>query len=651
MSLLHRIDAGGAKRGAVVFVHGLGGRPYSTWGGDDAAKGGPLFWPSWVAGECPDLAVYTLDYEAEPLAWFGRSMRVPDRGEEVLARLSDTRGLLDLPLAFVCHSLGGLVVKQVIARAQMQEHAILDRIRQVIFLATPHAGSRIPVLASYALGALPTLTMRDLEDGAQTQHNLRQSYRGFCDETERAIETRVFREGYQTVFFTRWGWSQRKWVVTAESSEAGVANPRAAPAIVDADHMEITKPKARADSDAIYRTIYPPILALLRTLPEHPTNRIADAVPTGWAEGEQLRWFTHLHHGNGLPATPNRFIARGTELAMLDAAWASKTPRVLALIASGGTGKTALTREWIDNHLLRLPKDQQPEAIIAWSFDSQGTSEKRQGSSDDFLAAALTRLGQPVPRDASAKAAALAKLLAKRRVLLVLDGIEPLQAAGERIDRHGTFRDKGLPQLLDELKLNNAGLCLVTSRLTLADYANAPAPDVRQERLQNLTLSEAVEVLRSFGIDYPPEQMEALALEHGQQVAAADGGTEPRCHAKTVALIGAFIKNRFPDLRFAPTRAELDAAFAVPDDLFEKPLDPDDPDTQTFRMLRRFEKIYADELARHKEAKELGAHAGRAATGAAAHPRPVRPAGRMGRGDGGADSRRPSPASPTSSAT
>src|SRR5258708_36627931 len=50
------------------------------------------------------------------------------------------------PIAFICHSLGGLIVKQVLRAANEQRSNpdladFLDRTRQVVFIATPHTGS------------------------------------------------------------------------------------------------------------------------------------------------------------------------------------------------------------------------------------------------------------------------------------------------------------------------------------------------------------------------------------------------------------------------------------------------------------------------------------------------------------------------------
>src|SRR6478735_5627540 len=67
-------------------------------------------------------------------------------------------------------------------------------------------------------------------------------------------------------------------------------------------------------------------------------------------------------------------------------------------------------------------------SFFGWSFYRQGTS-RGSSSADEFLDAALTWFGDPDPRLGTAweKGERLAKLVAHRRAVLVLDGLEPLQ--------------------------------------------------------------------------------------------------------------------------------------------------------------------------------------------------------------------------------
>jgi hypothetical protein len=76
-----------------------------------------------------------------------------------------------------------------------------------------------------------------------------------------------------------------------------------------------------------------------------------------------------------------------------------------------------------------------------------------------FLDAALTWFGDPDPRIGTPweKGERLAKLVAHRRTLLVLDGLEPLQNPPG--PQEGRVREPSLQALLRELAAFNKGLC------------------------------------------------------------------------------------------------------------------------------------------------------------------------------------------------
>lgn len=111
MSRIVKVAGWPGKPGAsVVFVHGLGGDAYDTW---RRAPDDNSFWPLWLAEDIAGLAVYTLAYEAPASNWLGTAMPLQDRAVNVLEILLGTPGLTDSPVIFICHSLGGLIVKQI----------------------------------------------------------------------------------------------------------------------------------------------------------------------------------------------------------------------------------------------------------------------------------------------------------------------------------------------------------------------------------------------------------------------------------------------------------------------------------------------------------------------------------------------------------
>ena len=98
------------REGDVIFVHGLDGDPIETW--RPAGHSGPA-WPEWLGEALPDVGVWLLSYAAASTRWKGHAMALADRAPSALALL-DIEGLGERPLVFIAHSLGGLLVKQML---------------------------------------------------------------------------------------------------------------------------------------------------------------------------------------------------------------------------------------------------------------------------------------------------------------------------------------------------------------------------------------------------------------------------------------------------------------------------------------------------------------------------------------------------------
>jgi hypothetical protein len=69
---------------------------------------GPHGWRATFPG-----SAWTLTYNAPPSNWLGTGMALQDSAKNVECVLGEV-GLKGVPLVFVCHSLGGLVVKQIL---------------------------------------------------------------------------------------------------------------------------------------------------------------------------------------------------------------------------------------------------------------------------------------------------------------------------------------------------------------------------------------------------------------------------------------------------------------------------------------------------------------------------------------------------------
>jgi tetratricopeptide (TPR) repeat protein len=211
-------------------------------------------------------------------------MPIQDRAKNVLECLLGSRELRDIPLVFVCHSLGGLVVKQVLRAADGRRNysaeadAFLDSVKGVVFIATPHTGSgKGTLLDKLRLIVWPSASTLDLVRNNANLRDLNVWYRNWSDR----IRHKVFYEKQRTTAGI---------IVRDDSSDPGLLHID--PVGVDANHLGISKPIN--DSDLVYiRTrdfIDDEIIPEVRSrtdygtfeicdLPELPRSRSTSAVP------------------------------------------------------------------------------------------------------------------------------------------------------------------------------------------------------------------------------------------------------------------------------------------------------------------------------------------------------------------------------------
>jgi hypothetical protein len=139
------------------------------------------------------------------------------------------------------------------------------------------------------------------------------------------------------------------------------------------------------------------------------------------------------------------------------------------------------------------------QLVFGWSFYRQGTGGGTS-SADEFLDAALNWFGDPDPRIGTAweKGERLTKLVAHRRTLLVLDGLEPLQNPPG--PQEGRLRDPSLQALLCELAAFNKGLCVITTRTPIADIADYECSSAPRRSLEHLSRDARAKLLRALGV-------------------------------------------------------------------------------------------------------------------------------------------------------
>src|SRR5262245_18677610 len=236
-----------------------------------------------------------------------------------------------------------------------------------------------------------------------------------------------------------------------------------------------------------------------------------------------------------LPVTGSNVFGREEDIAFLDRAWANKNVNVVTIVAWAGVGKSTLINHWLRR--MAAEHYRSAQLVFGWSFYRQGTSGGTS-SADEFLDAALSWFGDPDPRIGTPweKGEGLVKLVAHRRTLLVLAGLEPLQNPPGRPE--GRLRDPSLQALLRELAVFNNGLCVITTRSPVADLADHERSSALRRELEHLSSAAGAKLLCALGVK-----------GHEAELRTASDQIDGHCLALT--LLGSFLTDAYDgDIRY-----------------------------------------------------------------------------------------------------
>jgi hypothetical protein len=245
-----------------------------------------------------------------------------------------------------------------------------------------------------------------------------------------------------------------------------------------------------------------------------------------------------------LPVTGSDVFGREEDIAFLDRVWANRDVNVVTIVAWAGVGKSTLVNHWLRR--MAAKRYRSAELVFGWSFYRQGTRGETS-SADEFLDAALTWFGDPDPRPGTAweKGERLAKLVARRRTLLVLDGLEPLQNPPG--PQEGRLREPSLQALLRELAAFNTGLCVITTRTPVADLADYERTSAPRRDLEQLSSDAGARLLRALGVKGDEAELRSASDEFGG-------------HCLALTLLGSYLTDAYQgDIR---RRQEVSARLA-----------------------------------------------------------------------------------------
>ena len=230
-----------------------------------------------------------------------------------------------------------------------------------------------------------------------------------------------------------------------------------------------------------------------------------------------------------LPVTGSDLFGREEDIAFLDEAWANQRINVVTIVAWAGVGKSTLVNHWLRG--MAAEDYRSAQLVFGWSFYRQGTSGGTS-SADEFLDAALAWFGDPDPRIGAGweKGERLAKLISHRRTLLVLDGLEPLQNPPG--PQEGRLREPSLQALLKELAAFNTGLCMITTRLPVADIADHERTSAPRRDLEHLSSDAGANLLRTLGA-------------RGDQAELRSASDEFDGHCLALTLLGSYLTDAY----------------------------------------------------------------------------------------------------------
>ncbi|KAF2199390.1 hypothetical protein GQ43DRAFT_482494 [Delitschia confertaspora ATCC 74209] len=326
----------------VIFVHGLGSNPDTTWGSKKQKHPGALQtgnekgWQScWVTDFLPedvpeeyrkDVRLYFYNYDSyyqrdapqERLQTFASNML---RRIELQVRKTDkekTRSLI-----FVGHSYGGLVIKKALVQAKRQKSGIFEQTKAIFFLGTPHRGSQFSIMGWLGsqllrpLGANPSIPGELVYDST----NLMELHEEFIDSCKPSPSVTNFYETRKSRLFKIWFWQWEEMCVKEQS--ATYSGPNTCKIGLPVDHYGLNKFHSRKDEN--YQAISKSLIKIIVSEGSRRPSRIY-SVPQ---------------------KTVENFTARNDLSDMIKAMLKVKhennsVPHALAIHGLGGIGKTQL---------------------------------------------------------------------------------------------------------------------------------------------------------------------------------------------------------------------------------------------------------------------------------------------------------------------
>ncbi|KAJ8737605.1 hypothetical protein PYW08_000200 [Mythimna loreyi] len=240
-------------------------------------------WPKdWLPKDVSNLRILGVNYWSSLSEWLERCpMQTADiatRASELVPALIDAGvACNNTPVVWLAHSMGGLIVKQVLVEASQSDQQALKKIadntKALLFFSTPHKGSSMAAMPRAAAAVLwPSNDVRQLQENSPVLLNLHKAFIEFADAY--SWETISFVETMPTLVTA---FKVPIHLVESKSADLGRGEFYQLPL----DHLSICKPATR--QSILYTTVLDVLQRVSLKQVELPSNTYLDnVVDTIW---------------------------------------------------------------------------------------------------------------------------------------------------------------------------------------------------------------------------------------------------------------------------------------------------------------------------------------------------------------------------------
>ncbi|KAF2793083.1 hypothetical protein K505DRAFT_325724, partial [Melanomma pulvis-pyrius CBS 109.77] len=178
----------GAPSVDIIAVHGLNGGRWSTW-----SEGNTMWLQDLLPSKLTSARIMTFGYNADVVGNFS-TLQVRDHSRKLLSLLRDKRSSeaeTIRPIVFLCHSLGGIIVKQALRIATNEDryNPIASATKGIVFFGTPHRGADLAfwgeMLARLGKACFlrpPKDLIKDLRNNSKTVMDVSEDFRSIVDK-------------------------------------------------------------------------------------------------------------------------------------------------------------------------------------------------------------------------------------------------------------------------------------------------------------------------------------------------------------------------------------------------------------------------------------------------------------------------------------